>query len=63
MRGTKRDQQLADEKLDRMTAALLALHDYGSRDNATSASVKQCMLDEGFTLEEIAAAARRYGSY
>ena len=29
MRETKRDQQLADEKLDRMTAALLALHDYG----------------------------------
>ena len=62
MQGAKRDQQRTQEALDRKTAALLALHDYWSRDKATMASVRDGMLSEGFTLEEIAQAARDYGA-
>lgn len=52
-----------ERELDRATQALLALHDLGSRENATANGVKRAMLDEGFTLEEIAEAARSYGSH
>lgn len=54
---------MSNEKLDRETQAALALHDLGSREGATARSVKQAMLDEGFTLEEIARAAEKYGSH
>lgn len=50
-------------ELDRETKALLALHDLGSRDGATARSVRQAMLDEGFTREEVEKAAQRYGSH
>ena len=50
-------------ELDRETKAHLALHALGSRDGATARGVRQAMLDEGFTLEEIAKAAQRYGRH
>lgn len=48
-------------KIDRKTQALLALHDHGSREGATAAKVRSAMIDEGFTLSEIAEAAKSYG--
>lgn len=51
------------EPLDRATEALLALHDLGTRENATAHGVKNAMLKEGFTLQEIAQAAKTYGSH
>lgn len=42
---------------ERLQRAILALHDHGTRDGATATIVKEVMLKEGFTLEEIAAAA------
>lgn len=48
-------------QIDRKTQALLALHDLGSREGATASKVKKAMIDEGFTLEEIAQAAKSYG--
>lgn len=48
-------------KRSRKEAALLALHDHGSRDGATASKVKSAMIKEGFTLEEIREAALSYG--
>ncbi|GHC12748.1 hypothetical protein GCM10007291_07570 [Gemmobacter nanjingensis] len=44
--------------INRQERAILALHDYGTRPGATAKSVKDAMLKDGFTLEEIAYAAR-----
>lgn len=54
---------MSTESLDRKTQATLALHDFGTREGATARLVKRQMLGEGFTLEEIAEAAKNYGSY
>ncbi len=64
MRGAGRDQQLNQEHEEpsRKQQALLALHDYGSRDGATHRSVLAAMEREGFTKAEIAEAAKAYGS-
>ena len=64
MRGAGRDQQMADEQHGprRKQQALLALHDHGSREGATAKTVRRAMLDEGFSDEEIAEAAKAYGS-
>lgn len=48
-------------ELTREVQAILALHDFGTRHGATAHSVRQAMLDEGFTLAEIAKAAKDYG--
>lgn len=45
------------KSLDRHTQALLALHDYGTRDGATVSSILTAMVKDGFTREEIAAAS------
>lgn len=45
-------------QLDRLTQAKLALHDHGTRHVATARSVREAMRAEGFTDEEIGAAAR-----
>lgn len=50
------------EQLPRKTQALLSLHDHGSREGATANTVRRAMLAEGFSLEEIAEAAKSYGS-
>lgn len=44
--------------VNRQERAIIALHDYGTRTGATAKSVKDAMLKDGFTLEEIAHAAR-----
>lgn len=49
---------MTTKPLDRKTQVLLALHDHGTRDGATARKVKQAMLDEGFTLDEIAEGAK-----
>ena len=53
---------MSDDKtqppLDRITMARLAIHDFGTRDGATARSIRDAMLNEGFTLAEIAEAAR-----
>ena len=53
---------MKNETLSRTKQAILALHDHGSRPNATAANVRRAMQDEGFTDAEIAAAAKAYGS-
>lgn len=50
-----------DNRLDRKTKALLSFHDHGSREGATAIRVKKAMLDEGFTIQEIAEAVQSYG--
>lgn len=44
--------------INRQERAVIALHDYGTRPGATAKSVRDAMLKDGFTLEEIADAAR-----
>ncbi len=41
----------------RLERALIALHDYGSREGATAKKVQRQMKADGFTLEEIVRAA------
>jgi hypothetical protein len=43
---------------DRLDMAVIALHDHGTRDGATKASVLDGMKQDGFTREEVAAAAQ-----
>jgi hypothetical protein len=45
-------------EITRKTKAFLALYDLGSRDGATARKVKAQMLEEGFTLQEIAEAVK-----
>lgn len=45
------------ENKERLQRAILALHDHGTRERATAKSVRDAMLKEGFTDEEIKAAA------
>jgi SOS response regulatory protein OraA/RecX len=47
-----------DTTVDRKQQAIIALHDYGSREGATPAKLKRNMKNAGFTAEEIAEAAR-----
>lgn len=42
---------------ERLQRAIMALHDHGTRESATARSVRAAMLKEGFTDEEIEAAA------
>ena len=46
------------DKPDRLTLAVCALHDYGTRDGATAKSVMAAMRKDGFTDAEIAAAEK-----
>lgn len=62
MRGAGRDQKMNEDNLSRRKQALLALHDFGSREGATAANVRRAMQDEGFSDAEIAEAAQAYGS-
>jgi len=62
MRGSGRDQQMNEDTLSRKQQPLLALRDLGSRDGATAKRVRIAMLEEGFSDEEIADAAKAYGS-
>jgi DNA-binding transcriptional MerR regulator len=48
------------KKTDRRTKALLAIHDLCSRQDTTARKVKNLMLKEGFTLEEIKTAVDDY---
>ena len=43
--------------ISRKQKAIIALHDFGSREGATAAKVKKQMKDAGFTTQEIAEAA------
>lgn len=45
---------------ERITRAVLAIHDYGTRDGATAARVSAALQKEGFTREEIIAAVERF---
>lgn len=56
-------EQYADKPngLDRKTKAMLSFHDHGTREGATASRVKRAMLDEGFTIQEIAEAVQSYG--
>lgn len=51
-----------DESISRKQRAFIALHDLGSREGATAASVRAGMLKEGFTLAEIRTAVEEYAS-
>ena len=42
----------------RLERAIIALHDYGTREGATAKSVRRQMMDAGFTNKEITAAAQ-----
>jgi len=44
-------------RAERIQRAILALHDYGTRDGATPETVKAAMVKDGFTKEEMAQAA------
>lgn len=44
---------------DRIQRAIIALHDYGTREGATAAKVKKQMKEAGFTADEIAKAAQQ----
>lgn len=48
--------------LSRIDRAVIALHDYGTREGATAAKVKRQMKDAGFTPEEIVQAAKKMGA-
>lgn len=50
------------ETLDRLTQALLSLHDHATRDGATARKVQAAMIKEGFTNAEIAEACTKYGT-
>lgn len=43
-------------EVTRLERAIIALHDYGSREGATAKKVRRQMLDQGFTNKEISAA-------
>lgn len=45
--------------LSRIDRAVLALHDYGTREGATGKKVFNQMLNAGFTKKEIAEASKR----
>lgn len=45
--------------MDRIDRAIIALHDHGSREGATTASVMAAMKRDGFTAQEVAEAAKR----
>lgn len=46
-------------EITRIDRAVMALHDHGTRDKATMKSVMRGMKADGFTEEEIVAAAER----
>lgn len=50
------------ETIRREQRALIALHDLGTREGATAASLRRGMLKEGFTLAEIRTAIEAYAS-
>ena len=50
------------ERLQRLQRAIIALHDYGSREGATAAWVRQKMKADGFTAKEISEAAKKMGA-
>ena len=60
MRGAMRDQQLNDEKHDRMNQCKAAMFDLGSRPKATARGVMREMKALGFTAEEIEAASQGF---
>ncbi len=43
-------------EMRRIDRAIIALHDYGTREGATAHSVKAALRNDGFTLDEIMAA-------
>lgn len=47
---------------ERLERAITALHDYGSREGATAAWVRQKMKEDGFTAKEISEAAMKMGA-
>lgn len=47
---------------DRLNRAVIALHDHGTREGATKKTVTDGMTRDGFSLEEIAAAAQEMNS-
>lgn len=46
----------------RVTKAMLAIHDHGTRDKATPKRVMDALVAEGFTREEIQEAIKRWNT-
>lgn len=45
--------------IDRIDRAIIAIHDHGTREGATSKSVTKALKKDGFTPEEIAKTVKR----